>query len=328
MNYIEPTVSVIIPCFNGIGRVEECLDSIRMQDYPQNKIEYIIVDDDSSDNTVSICRDRYNCKIVTNGTHNIERGKSIGVENASGEYVFLIDDDNRLPEKTWLSTLVKAVVCENAVGGQAAYFHYDKNDSHANRYAALFGINDPAVFYLHNRDKLMQTETSWTLPGTVIKETDSYYKIRFSPENLLTVGSQGFLIKREYILKANWQPYLYHMDTNLELVQQGYNTYIMLKTSVIHNHSNDVKHFINKLKRNIRLYYSENQYRKYTYTMTAGKAITLGLILGTFIIPLIDSIKGFCKIRDCAWFLHPIISFRIAVIYACATLRHLFKRKK
>lgn len=328
MGYSEPTVSVIIPCYNGIGRIEDCLKSIQTQDYPQDKVEYIIVDDDSTDDTVALCRDVYHCKIIKNGTHNIERGKSLGVEHASGEYIFLIDDDNRLPEKTWLSMLVKGVVTEKAVGGQAAYFHYDKNDSNANRYAALFGINDPAVFYLHNRDKLMQTETSWTLPGTVIKETDTYYKIRFSPETLLTVGSQGFLIKKDYLLKASWQPYLYHMDTNLELVQQGYDTYIMLKTSVIHNHSNDVKHFINKLKRNIRLYYSENQYRKYTYKMTAGKAIKLGLILGTLIIPLIDSIKGFCKIRDCAWFLHPFISFRIALIYALATLNHLFKGQK
>ena len=36
-----PTISVIIPCFNGRTRLDKCLKSIKMQNYPQEKIEYI-----------------------------------------------------------------------------------------------------------------------------------------------------------------------------------------------------------------------------------------------------------------------------------------------
>lgn len=316
-----PTISVIIPCYNGVGRLEECLYSIKSQDYPQDKIEIIIVDDDSTDRTVRVAL-VYGCKVCRNGTHNIERGKSIGVENADGEYLFFIDDDNRLPHRKWLRILVESVLKENCVGGQASYFHYDKRDSAANRYASLFAVNDPAVFYLNRRDKLMQTEKTWVLPGRVLAETNKYYKVQFHKNNLLTIGSQGFLIKKEYMLRATWKPYLYHMDTNMELVMQELNTYIMLKDSVIHKHSDDVNHFISKLKRNIALFYSENKYRKYKYDISAGKMISLGIIMGTFLIPLIDSIRGFSKIRDVAWFLHPVICFRIAVIYSLGTWKN------
>lgn len=323
-----PTISVIIPCFNGEARLPICLDSIIQQKYPKDKLEIVIIDDNSTDNTIKIAKEKYGCIVATNGTHNIERGKSIGVENSSGEYLFLIDDDNQLPNSDWLYNLVNAVVSEKATGGQASWFNYDRNDSLPNRYAALFGINDPTVFYLGRRDKLMQTEKAWTLPGTVMKETDKYFKVKFSVDNLLTVGSQGFLIKRDNIQLGTWQPYLYHMDINLELVARGQDTYIFMKDSVIHDHSKDIKHFISKLKRNISFFYSSTDDRKYKYDINTLKMITLGLIMGTFLRPIYDSIRGFVKIHDPAWFLHPLISFRVAVIYANSTLANrVFKRR-
>lgn len=320
-----PFISVVIPCYNGEERLPECIDSIYMQDYPKDKIEIIIVDDDSTDKTAELAKIKYNCKVVRNGTHNIERGKSIGVENSAGEYIFLIDDDNRLPHSWWFSTLVKAVVKEGCVGGQASYYNYNKNDTLANRYAALYAINDPTCIYLHRRDKLMQIEKTWRLPGEVIKKTKKYWKVRFTPTNLLTIGSQGFLIKKELLMKTSWKPYLYHMDINMELVRQGYDTYIMLNDSVIHKHSNTIQHFVDKLKRNISLFYSESEYRTYTYDMTFGRMIKLGLTMGVPIIPLIEAIRGFCKLPDVAWFLHPIICFRVALIYSSSTIRNKLK---
>lgn len=321
-----PTISVIIPCFNGEKRLPKCLDSIKSQSYPQEKIEYIIADDDSTDDTVRLAVEKYGCKVVRNGTHSIERGKSIGLENATGDYIFLIDDDNRLPNKEWLITLVSGVVENNCVGGQASYFHYDRRDTVANRYAALFAINDPTVLYLNKRDKLMPIEKSWLLPGKVIKENDDYWVVRFNASDLLTVGSQGFLVKRSVMLKASWKPYLYHMDTNMELVMQGYNTYIMLKDTIIHDHSKCISHFIAKLKRNIRLFYSESQYRKYKYDISKGKMVKLGFVMGTFIIPFFSSIRGFLKLHDPAWFVHPWICFRVAVIYTVSTLKTMFRK--
>ncbi len=323
-----PTISVIIPCYNGEKRLPLCLESIKSQNYPQEKIEYIIVDDDSTDNTTKIAVEKYGCTVVRNGTHSIERGKSIGMENATGEYLFLIDDDNRLPDKDWLVTLVSGVVENQCVGGQASYFYYDRDDTLANRYASLFAINDPTVLYLNKRDKLMQTEKTWTLPGKVIKETKDYYVVRFTPSNLLTVGSQGFLVKRSAMMNATWKPYLYHMDTNMELVMQGFDTYIMLKRAVIHDHSKDLGHFIGKLKRNISLFYSESQYRKYKYEISKGKMITLGLIMGTFIVPFISSVKGYVKLHDPAWFVHPLVCFRVAVIYTVTTLKNFTRKWK
>lgn len=319
---IFPLVSVIIPCFNSSSRLPKCLDSIKNQNYPKNKLEIIVVDDNSTDNTVFLAKEGYGCKVLKNGTHNIERGKSIGVEGSKGEYILLIDDDDIIPHPNWLKTLVESVITSGAVGGGAAYYAYDKSDCIANRYASLFAVGDPTCFYLNRRDKLMPIEKEWSLPGDIIEENKNYYKIRFRTSNLPTIGSQGFLIKREYLMKTTWKPYLYHMDTNLELVEMGYDTYIMMKDTIIHEYTNSINSSLNKLRRNISLFYSENEHRKYKYNLDKKTMVLLGLKMGTFIIPIKDSIKGFIKIHDLAWFIHPYFCFRVTILYTVKTLKN------
>ena len=317
----QPFISVIIPVFNGEKRLPVCLDSIRMQDYPQDKLEIIIVDDDSTDNTVKIAKEKYGCKVYRNGTHNPERGKSIGVEHASGEFLFFIDDDNELVHKTTLSTLVKAVIKEGANGGQIAKFHYSDKLSMADQYAALYGSADPAVYYLGKCDHMKWTDKKWNLSGTILKSDKKYYLISFTEKNLPTIGSQGFLIRTELVKRVHWQPFFYHIDSNVELIRLGFDKYIILKDSIIHRHSASVGEMIDKMRRNSGKWDNRDEYREYSYNLTMPKMIRLGLCLGTFIIPLYESIKGFIKLPSAAWFIHPFFSFYTACIYTISTLK-------
>lgn len=315
-----PLISVIMPVYNGEERLPKCLNSIRKQDYPQDRIEIIIVDDDSTDKTVEVAK-KYGCVVTRNGSHNPERGKSIGIEKASGEYLFFIDDDNILTKKDWLSKLVDAVVSEGCVGGQAAWFQYDKKASLPDKYMALYGCGDPAIYYLHRRDHMMVTEKKWKLGGTVLKETEQYFKVKFDEATLPTIGSQGFLIKKQYVEMIKWSPMFFHIDANADIIRKGYDNYIILKESVVHNHSDSYKDFIGKIRRNSKqLKSGVGEERSYSYNLTMGKMIKLGLTLGTFIIPLADSIKGWMKYPCAAWFLHPVVSFQVAVEYTLGVL--------
>lgn len=317
----QPYVSIIIPTYNGEKRLPNCLESIKKQTYPQDKIEIIIVDDDSTDNTVRLAKEKYKCAVYRNGTHNPQRGKSIGIEHANGEYLFFIDDDNCLIKDSMLQRLVEAVVTEKANGGQVAWFEYEKEASVIDRYSSLFGCPNPAVYYLGKRDHMQWTEKAWKLGGEVQRETQDYYKIRFSEKNLPTIGSQGFLIKTELVKKIHWTPYFYHIDFNVELIRLGFDKYIILKESVIHRHGESVKKMFEKIKRNTRRWGTEDKYRCYSYNLTMPKMIKLGLTMGTFIIPLKDSIIGFVKFPSSIWFLHPIVSFYTACIYTWYALK-------
>jgi len=212
-----PKVSVIIPVYNEEERLPDCLLSLKNQDYPA-EIEILIIDDNSTDTTVEIAK-KFGAQVFFNGSHNIEKGKAIGLSHTKNELVFLLDADNRLPHEKWLLKLVKAMQ-ENpqAVGAEAIRFHYDKKHNSADRYSELFGVNDPMAFYLNRRDRFMATEKKWTLPGKMIKETEDYFLVEFNQDNLLTVGSQGFLTRKSLLLQTQWQPYLFHMDSNMDLI--------------------------------------------------------------------------------------------------------------
>lgn len=315
-----PTISVIIPCFNSASKLPSCINSIKRQSYPQEKIEFIVIDDKSDDSTVRVAED-LNCKVYISGEHDPERSKSIGIEKAEGEWLFFIDDDNILPNDHWLEKLTMAVLKEKAVGGQAAYFFYNKNDTISDRYMALFGVTDPAFFYMNKRDHLMAIEKEWNRPGELVRQNGEYYVIRFSKKDFLTVGSQGFLIKNEYVKETSYKPYFYHIDSNYELVVKGKRTYVFLKDGVIHYHSKDTGELVKKCKRNITQFHSDNHERKYKYDINIGQMIKLGIIMGTIIIPFTDALKGFVKIHDLAWLVHPIICFRVSFMYAIITLK-------
>ena len=54
MNY--PFVSAIVTAKNEEKNIERCLQSIKNQSYPQNKIEIIVVDNKSTDKTKEIVK--------------------------------------------------------------------------------------------------------------------------------------------------------------------------------------------------------------------------------------------------------------------------------
>jgi len=313
INY--PSISIILPTFNGEKRITDCLESIIKQDYPQSKVEILVIDDNSTDGTVAVAG-AYGARILTNGSHNIERGKSIGLEQAKNELVFLIDDDNRLPSTDWLARCARAMMFNpDATGAEAIYFKYDREDPPVNRYCSLFGINDPSAFYLNKRDRLMPIERHWRLPGKVLKDEKDYFLIEFNENNLPTVGSQGFLTRRELLLKTNSKPYLFHIDSNLELVKAGHNKYVMMKLDIIHSHSNTVGHFLSKARRNMALFLKQSDVRTYKWKTNRLKLILTVLIMLTLIKPLYDSFRGFIRKPDIAWFLHPVLCLAIVFSY-------------
>jgi len=93
----EPLISVVMATFNGEKYINEQIDSILKQSYP--KFELIIVDDHSTDNTVSIIdkysnyddRIRVYVSDINRGlVKNFERGLSYSI----GDFIVLSDQDD------------------------------------------------------------------------------------------------------------------------------------------------------------------------------------------------------------------------------------------
>ena len=106
-------VSIVIPTKNEGDVLANCLNSIQNLDYPEDKIEIIVVDGHSRDNTLEIAK-KYGCKVVYEDIGTISYARDLGVKCAKGEYIAFTDADC-VVQNDWLKNLIKPFNGEKVV---------------------------------------------------------------------------------------------------------------------------------------------------------------------------------------------------------------------
>lgn len=91
-----PLVTVVIPTYNYAHYILAAIDSVFTQDYPADKLEIVIVDDGSQDDTATVVAalndDRINFHYQQNAGKAAATAKAI--ELAKGKYIFNMDADD------------------------------------------------------------------------------------------------------------------------------------------------------------------------------------------------------------------------------------------
>ena len=122
-----PLVSVVIPCYNHIAFVRECIQSVLDQDYP-NK-ETILIDDGSSDGTADIVREFSKCEdlcVICRKNKGLAATLNQGIKLSKGKYLVLFASDD-IMMKGRISTQVRWM---------------EKNFDHAVCSGKLIGIDE------------------------------------------------------------------------------------------------------------------------------------------------------------------------------------------
>ncbi|GAA0745110.1 glycosyltransferase [Clostridium oceanicum] len=114
-----PSISILVPAHNEEKVIERTVRSLLVLDYPKEKFEVIVINDNSSDNTEKILKNiksqykESSLKIITTTKENGGKGKSnalnIGYKNSKGEYIVVYDADNT-PEKKALYYLMRKIL--------------------------------------------------------------------------------------------------------------------------------------------------------------------------------------------------------------------------
>lgn len=91
-----PKVSVTIPVYNTSIYLRQCLDSLCSQTL--REIEFIIVNDGSTDSSGKIC-DEYSkmdsrIKVIHQNNSGLASARETGLKNATGEYIIVCDSDD------------------------------------------------------------------------------------------------------------------------------------------------------------------------------------------------------------------------------------------
>ncbi len=89
-------VSVVMPVYNEEKYIEKCIDSLLLQDYPKENMEWIFVDGCSKDRTVELLngyQSQYPDLIrIYNNPHKIVPfAMNIGIEASAGKYIVRLD---------------------------------------------------------------------------------------------------------------------------------------------------------------------------------------------------------------------------------------------
>ncbi|KMP10867.1 glycosyl transferase [Candidatus Nitromaritima sp. SCGC AAA799-A02] len=89
---MEPLVSVVVTTKNEEKHIKNCLNSIKLQNYPAPRLEIIVVDNQSEDKTREISLE-FTQKVFTKGPERSAQRNYGILDISSGDYVIFIDAD-------------------------------------------------------------------------------------------------------------------------------------------------------------------------------------------------------------------------------------------
>lgn len=99
---IPGRVSIVISLYNQKHYIAKTLDSAVAQSYED--VEIIVVDDGSTDEPISVLSE-YPIQIIKQANQGLPTARNVGIEQATGEFIVILDSDDILDENYITKTL-------------------------------------------------------------------------------------------------------------------------------------------------------------------------------------------------------------------------------
>lgn len=126
-----PLVSVIVPVYNAEDYLEKCISSITAQTFAD--LELILVDDGSPDKSGEICdalaKTDERIKVIHKQNAGVSAARNMGLQTASGDYVFFCDSDDTLPRDAIERLYIKI---KDGYDMTTGYFEYVESNKKGN----------------------------------------------------------------------------------------------------------------------------------------------------------------------------------------------------
>jgi|SRR6185369_1205889 len=331
-----PSISIVTCSYNAnISLFSKALRAIALQDYPKDKIDHIVMDGGSTNGTIELAK-KYHCTVFSDKKL-MNQGQvrtSLGIKKARGELIVILESDNIIVGRDWFKKMVqpfaedKKIVCTFS-----AYNSYEKNMSATAKYAALFGSPEPTLYYLKKSEKIRMDQTQYD-KGHIIKNNKNYWTVTFTKKNLPTLGDNGHMFLRSAMNKVNKDPEKFvHVDAFKELLDKGYDTFGVVKNKIIHvTEATPLK--LIKQRVGMKRKFFDGRRGKRSYLVMDWKSpydrfhLAQNIFYSlTFVVPLYESLRGYIKIREAAWFLHPIMCFLMVLGYGLSEIQWAIKKK-
>jgi rhamnosyltransferase len=112
-----PSISIVVPTFNGAATLPALLDALSRQRV-ERPVEVVAIDSGSTDGSVDLLR-AAGVKLITIPPRAFNHGltRNLGIEAAAGELIVLIVQDAVPVSDTWLATLTRPLAQDAGLAG-------------------------------------------------------------------------------------------------------------------------------------------------------------------------------------------------------------------
>ncbi len=143
-----PKVSIVVPARNASGDIDRLLTAIENLDWPQDRLETIVIDDASTDDTRQRIAAHPHVQLVPNKTRKGPyAARNVGTGHATGDWVAFTDADCA-PKPDWLRNLLADPI-EQDVGAIAGEVLALETATPAQRFIESRGFMKHAVTLPH-----------------------------------------------------------------------------------------------------------------------------------------------------------------------------------
>ena len=145
---LQPTVSVIIPMYNVSEYVDDCFSNLASQ--VLTNFEVILIDDKSVDDTIEKViraieyfeREDVEFTLITQEMNmGVACARNMGLERASGEYVYFYDADDRLEPDTLSALYSEAKQQDADIVGCEWFISFAQNERHIKQRDVQRGVD-------------------------------------------------------------------------------------------------------------------------------------------------------------------------------------------
>ena len=254
-----PKISVIVPVHNGEKYLFNCITSIINQSF--DDLEIIVIDDGSTDNSYNILnklKEKYpQIKIVQNNENlGISTTRNKGIQQASGEYISFVDDDDYLNPSMY-QDMYQDACSNNFPDIITTGFLFVKDDNYFNKDLSFFAKrNGKKVMSIEEKKKLLfdispacwnkiyKKDLVTTIPFLDNKWWEDYaftYSALISADEIVISNNLNYFYRKSNEGESyKWHQIHNHLldifdvNDNIEANAKKYNKYDLYKTE-IHN---------------------------------------------------------------------------------------------
>lgn len=209
-----PKISVIVPVYNSSEFLRTCLDSLVSQTLKD--LEIIVIDDCSTDNSLSILNEyaqKYPQIRVFHNQQNLGQGatRNRGIKLSTGEYIGFVDSDDYINPRMF-EDMYRETIIHNQPDIVTTGIVFVKNDCYANTDLSYFEHNSGReIDFISNPDALCdESPAVWNkifkksfLGDYKFLENCLWEDVAFSFSKLIESGKVIFLNNPNYFYRRN-----------------------------------------------------------------------------------------------------------------------------